>query len=100
MHDVGIALDNHFFINTYRARGTYPADVVAAQVDQHQVFGQFLGIGQQFLLQCPVLGLALAARPGPGYGPDRDNAVLKPDQDLRRGADHLELSKVQVIHIG
>ena len=57
--------------------------VVAAQVDQHEVLRQLLGISQQLLLQDPILLLGMAATAGAGYGTHRHLAFLQPDQDLR-----------------
>ena len=73
-----------------------PADVVAAQVHEHDVLGPFLGVGQQFLGQGPVLGLVLAPPPRAGERADRDRPVLDPDQDLRRAADQAEVVERQV----
>jgi hypothetical protein len=42
------------------------ADVVAAKVQQHQVLGAFLGVGDELLFERGVLGGRRA--PGPGAG--------------------------------
>ena len=47
MHDVAVALDRHEVDDLDRARPADPAQVVAAQVDQHQVLGPLLGVGEQ-----------------------------------------------------
>ena len=49
MHHIGVALDDHLLGDLHRAGGGDAADIVAAQVDQHQVLGDLLGIGQQIL---------------------------------------------------
>src|SRR5690606_18934232 len=43
VHDVGEALHHHLLGDPHRAGGGDAADVVAAQVDQHQVLGDLLG---------------------------------------------------------
>ena len=45
MHDVGIAFDElqPFYANRTVFRDA--AEIVAAEIDQHDVFGAFLGIG-------------------------------------------------------
>ena len=68
------------------------ADVVAPQVDQHDVLGSLLGVGQQLLGQGAVLGLVGAAAPRARQRPDRHHAVLDPHQDLRRAADQGEIA--------
>ena len=59
------------------------ADIVAAEIDQHQMFGAFLGIGHQFLGQRLVFFRRLAARARAGDGPDGDHAVAQAHQDFR-----------------
>ncbi len=71
----------------------HPADVVAPQVDEHDVLGPLLGVGEQLLGQRAVLGLVLAAAAGAGQGADRHHAVLDPHQDLRRAADQAEVAE-------
>jgi hypothetical protein len=51
VHDVRVALDHHLVGHHHRAGLGDAADVVAAQVDQHQVLGQLLGIGLEFGFQ-------------------------------------------------
>ena len=48
VHDVAVALDHHHVGDLDRAELGDAADVVAAQVDEHDVLGPFLGVGQQF----------------------------------------------------
>ena len=78
MHHVGVALDHHQLRHLDTARLADPAQVVAAQVHQHHVFGPFLGIGQQIRLKGPVLAFVGTAGPGAGDRPqrgfDRDRA--------------------------
>ena len=72
------------------------ADVVAAEVEQHQVLGAFLGIGEQLLLQRLVLVRGRAARAGAGDRPDGDGAVAHAHQDLGARADDREAAEVEV----
>ena len=59
------------------------ADIVAAEVEQHQMFGALLGVGEKLVGERPVLVRRRAARPRAGDRPDRDFAVAHPDQDFR-----------------
>ena len=43
MHHVAVALDRHQLVDLLGPKGDDPADVVAGQVDQHDVLGQLLG---------------------------------------------------------
>ena len=81
------------------------AHVVAAEVDQHQVLGALLGVGQEVGFVVGVLGgrLAAAARSRDGQ---HEGAALRPAgldarQHLGRGADQREAlaGRVQAVHI-
>ena len=78
VHDVRVALDLHHVGQLHRAVVGDPADVVAAQVDEHDVLGPLLGVGQQLLGQRLVLGLVLAPPPGAGQRADRHHARPRP----------------------
>jgi hypothetical protein len=58
VHDVGVALHHHQVGHLHRTGPGDPAQVVAPQVHQHQVFGPLLFVGQQFRGQRPVFLLA------------------------------------------
>jgi len=45
VHHMRVALDNEGLGDLDAARGGDAADVVARQVDEHEVFGTFLGVG-------------------------------------------------------
>ena len=114
VHDVAVALDDEAVGDPHVGpagalrRGVaarlpqhgHAADVVAAQVQQHQVLGPLLRIGQQFRLQSLILGRRLAARAGAGDGADGDLAVPQANQDFGAGADQLEVAEVQKEHEG
>ncbi len=59
VHDVAVALDVAVVLDAHGARLADPAQVVAAEVDQHQVLGAFLLVRQQLLLEQQVLFLGL-----------------------------------------
>ena len=73
MHDVAVAADLHELHDLDGARLADPAQVVAAEIDQHHVLGALLGVGQQLSLQDRVLGRSGAARlrAGDGMGAPR-----------------------------
>ena len=76
-----------------RAHGAdlrHPAHVVAAKVEQHQMFGPFLLVGQQVGLQRAVLFGRGAALAGAGDGADGHFAVAQADEDFGAGADRPE----------
>ncbi len=90
MHHVAVALDLHEVDHLDAARLADPAEVVAAEVHQHQVLGPLLGVGEQFGGQRRVLVRGGAAVPGPGDRVQHRLAVGDLDQRLRAGADHVE----------
>ena len=86
-----------------RAHGAdfcHPAHIVAAKIQQHQMFGQFLLVGQQVSLQRAVFFGRGAALAGAGDGADGDFAVAQADQNFGAGADHLKAAEVEEEHEG
>ena len=72
------------------------ADVVAAEIEQHQVLGPLLRIGQQLGGERPVLLRRGAAPAGAGDRPDGHPAVAHADHDLRARADDGEAVEGEV----
>ena len=81
---MGIALHNHLVRQLYRAGFRHPASVVAAQIDQHQMLGDFLGVGQQFRFHGPVFGIGGATLSCAGDRAHGDFVIFHPRQDFRR----------------
>ncbi len=73
----------------------HPPDIVAAEVEQHQVLRPLLRVGQQFGLQRLVFLTRRPAPPGAGQRPDRHRAVAQPHQHLRRGPDDREPAEIE-----
>ena len=93
VHDVAVPLDRHHVGQLDRAEVGDAADVVAAQVDEHDVLGPLLGVGQQLLGEGLVLVLVAPAAARAGQRADRDLAVLDADHDLRRAADEAVVAR-------
>ncbi len=100
VHHMRIALNHHFFGNADAAGFAHAADIVAAQINQHHVFGDFFGIAEQILLLRQIFGGGFAAQAGAGNGAHDDVVALAPHQNLGRGADHMEIAEIVVKHIG
>ena len=62
----------------------YPANIVASQVDQHNVLGPLLLIGQQLLLDAEIFFLVGRARTRSRNGTVLNVALLHPHQQFRR----------------
>ena len=80
---MAVALDPHEIDDVDGAGGADPADVVARQVDEHDVLGPLLGVGPQLGRE---LGVDLRGRaPGPGTGGrmDHDPGASHRDEGLR-----------------
>ena len=71
------------------------ADVVAPEIEQHQVLGPLLRVGQQVGGELAVLRRRRAARPGAGDRADGHLAVAQPHQDLRARADDGEVAEIE-----
>ncbi len=77
-----------------------PADVVAAEIDQHDVLGDLLRIGAELSFQRVILALARPARPGAGNRTYRDFPSLESRHHLGRGTQHDPFAGAQKEHVG
>ena len=100
MHDVREVFDFHQFGDVDGSRQADPADVVAAEIDQHGVFGAFLPVRKQLRRESGVLFPGLAARTGAGNRTGEDLPVLQFDQHFRRSAHQLAGAEIHEKHIG
>ena len=82
------------------ARIADPSDVIAAQVQQHDVLGALLLAALQLRFVGVVLAGGAAARTGASDGVSGGDAVLDFDYGFDGRADDLEPVQVQVVHVG
>ena len=99
VHHVAVVLDGHELLDLDAAVLAHPAEVVAAEVDQHHVLGALLRVGEQLLGHPQVLLDVGAARPGTGDRPGRDVPARDRDQRLGAGAGELEVAEVEEVHV-
>ena len=66
MHHVRIALDEHQPLDLDRAVFANAAQVVATEIDEHDVLGAFLGIGEKLRFEFAVFFFVAPARPRAG----------------------------------
>ena len=66
MEHVAVALDLHVLADRHGPRPGDAAQIVAAQVDEHHVFGAFLGVALELLGQQRVFASVSPARPRTG----------------------------------
>ena len=91
MMHVSVGLHAHVLIDTHRAAGAHPPQIVALQVDQHHVFGAFLLVVQQRSDQRGIDAPAVAPRGRvPAIG--RVETVL-PRIDTSRSGEELSNAK-------
>ena len=100
MHHVAVPLDHHHVREFDGAVLGNAPHVVAAQVDQHDVFGTLLRVGQQLVGQRRSSCVGRAAAAGAGERPDGHLAVDDADHDLGRTADERDVGRAQVEHEG
>ena len=100
VHHVAVAFDHHQLRHPHRRAGR--AQVVPDQIEQHDVFGAFLGIGAQLGFQRRVFCGRVAAPPGSGDGPGREQAAgaFPAHQPLRAAGHHHFLAQFGVGHKG
>ena len=87
---------NHHEILTYAAIFADAAEIVAREVDEHDVFGAFLGISQQIFLVLQILRVRVAARTRAGDG--RIQLRISSQRTYRRGTNKRKALQLQEEH--
>ena len=82
-------------IDLNRADFGYTPDIIASQIQQHQMLGALFFISQQLGANGFVFGQRRAAFAGACNRADIDLAVFHPDQHFRAGPDNGEVAHVQ-----
>jgi len=100
MHDVRVALDGEQFFGLHRAVVADAAEIVASQIDEHDVLGALFFAGQHFAFEALVFGFVLAAPTRAGDGTVENIASLNFDEHFRRAADDGDVVQLQVEKIG
>src|SRR5207249_5828359 len=90
MEDMAVALDLHVLADGHRPGSGDAAQVVAAEVDEHDVLGALLRIGLELLGQERVLASVRATRAGSGDRVRGEPVALHLEEQLRRGTNNLE----------
>ena len=97
---MGVALHNHFIGQLHTTGFSNAANIVAAKVDQHQVLGNFLGVGEQFFLEGIVLLLIVATATGASNRPHCHLTILQAGQNFGGGTHDVEVIQIEEVHIG
>ena len=87
MVDRGIALQPEEYRDFDCTVATDPRQIVAQQIDDHQILGSILLAGRQFLGKRPVFGECLAARPRSLDWPGLHMSPAQLEETLGRGRD-------------
>ena len=92
MH-MGVRFNHHHFIHLHATRDTQASQVIAFQIDEHDMFRTLLGVLNKLLLDRRILLPRLHARSCAGDGTGFNLLALDADQTLRRGADDRTIGK-------
>ena len=96
VHDVAETLDVHELHDFHGLRHAHLTQVVARQVDEHDVLAAFLRIGKQLLGEFLVFLRGGAARAGSSNREGHRVAVVHLDEGFRAGANHVEVAALSV----
>ncbi len=95
MHDVGVVLDDELFGDLDTADLGDAADIVAPEIEQHQMLGALLGIAEQFGGKLAILRRRGATPARTGNRTDGDPPVAQPYQDLRTRSHDGETAEIE-----
>jgi hypothetical protein len=70
-----VAFNNHHFVYLHTAGFANSSEVVAFEIDEHDMFRSFFGVVNQFIEEALVGRLVIRAWPGSCYGSGRGDAV-------------------------
>jgi hypothetical protein len=87
---VAVALDRVAFRHLDGPSSGDAADIVAPEIEQHEVFGAFLRIGEEAGGVVAVFGLGCPARAGSRDGADGHFTVADAHEDFGAGANQCE----------
>src|SRR4030081_988745 len=100
VHDVTVALDRHLLGHFYAAEFGDAPEIVAPQIDQHDVLGAFLWIGHQLARELFVFRGILSPRSRSGNRANFRDAIAQADVKLRRASDGGEIfSELETKHV-
>ena len=97
---MGVALHRHELAHLDAPDPGDPAEVVPAQVDEHDVLRPLLGVFEKLVGEPPVLLFGLPAPSRPGDGLELGDPLLEADHDLRRGADEMHIPQAEEEEVG
>ena len=106
VHDMGIALDRHQLRGVHGAIFADAAQVIARQIDQHDVLGAFLRIGEELAFKHQIGGRVKAARPCAGDRAEQRLPPLQADVHLGRRANQaqrlwaVQVGEIEEEHVG
>src|SRR5205823_708079 len=80
----------------HRAIATDATQIIAEQIDNHDILGAVLRALLQFLHAQLILSRRGSAWPGALDGPGLDLAILQTQEPLRRGAGNRKIAQVEV----
>src|SRR5262245_37542537 len=100
VHDVAIALDKKLVRDRDSVDGGDTANIVAAKVKQHEVFGALLRIGKKLFLEGLILVGCRAAMACAGNRANGDDVTGNFHQDFRARSRDGKGVKIQKIEVG
>src|ERR1700722_562748 len=97
---MAVTLDEETVGHLDRADLGDATDVVAAEIEQHEMLRSLLRVGQKFCRQSFVLSRTCAAWAGAGNRADHHFAVAYAHQDFGARADDLKAAEIEEAEIG
>ena len=100
MHHMRITLDGHAFCQLDAADPGDPPTIIAPQIEQLRVFGQFFLVGQQIARQRSIFFRRRTTFARSGDGAHRNALPFQAHQNLGRSTHDLIILEVEIEHVG
>src|SRR5690606_24553035 len=82
VHHVRVALDHHHLRDGHAPEAAHAADVVAREINEHEMLRPFLLVGEKLAFERAILLRCGAALAGPGDRPDLNEVIREPHVHL------------------
>ncbi|MOA25028.1 hypothetical protein D3C78_1457300 [compost metagenome] len=99
MHDMRVTFNFHKGITFDGAEFRHPSNIIASEIDEHQMLGTFLLVSKQLQLKRFVLLRRFAAWPRPGNRHRLYTVAVHLDKCLGRSTDNDFITHFQIVHI-
>ncbi len=96
VHDMAIVFDDHGFGDTNGTRKCHASDVIASEIEEHEMFSPFFGVIKEIASEFEVFMSIGPAFSCAGDGTNGHGVVTQANENFRAGTDDGGISELEV----